>query len=242
MKKNILFAFILISSITFAQNEFLYGQWQFEKIPDTVEMDEKEKEMSKMFFKEMTLAMDASHYSLSIMGQEENGTWNALENSFYELKSSRGITTKIEFEKINDSTIIFKKAPMMLQLIKIEDEPTITKSESSLNKIQGATFKREDLLGTWINNGQIKNGKHNNTKFLHKEGEYVSYTFLDNGTFDNKSILGIELSATWKIDTDNQTILIESEELTESRKVVLINEKELHLYNPQSDLILKFVR
>jgi len=243
MKRILLLLNLLfLSSLSFAQDNFLIGKWKYEKMPDHIEIDEQGLKMANDFFKDMTLSFDQNNYTQFAMGKSENGTWTSIKENTYEFNSAKGIKYEIEIRKISDNQIIFKQQDREWQLIKSLEEGTIEIEENRLDKIKGIDINKKILIGKWYHNGLIKNGKDNNIIIKHNKTEVVNYTFLENGKFINKGPLEIELIATWKIDSDNQTLIIKSEELTELLKVVKLDTKELHLYNPKNESIIKFKR
>ena len=243
MKKTLAFlSILLLGSSLFAQDNFLVGEWKFEQIPDYVEMDEQGREMAEKFLREMTVSFDEKNYSQSIMGQTDDGTYVSAGGDAYTFKSSRGVKFEVEIKKISENQIIFKQRHQELQLIKSAAEANIEKSENRLDAIAGEEIESEKLLGQWFYNGRIKDGEHSDLILKHSEDEVVNYTFMEDGTYINKAPLGIDIEAKWMLEDDNQTISIESEEMTESLKVVKLSKKELHLYNPKNDSVLKFKR
>ena len=243
MKKIfIILNLLLLTSLSFAQENFLIGKWKYEKIPDHIEIDEQSLKMANEFFKEMTLSFDQNNYNLFVMGKSENGKWSLIGENMYEFNSVNGYKYEVEIKSISENQIIFKNQNGEWQLIKSEEKADVETEENMLDKIKGTNIDKNILLGTWYYNGQIKDGKDNDLILKHNNSEIVNYTFLEDGKFINKAPLEIELIANWKIDADNQTLIIESEDLTEFLKVINLNDTELHLYNPKNKSIIKFKR
>lgn len=241
MKKfKITFILLLAFFATHAQNHFLIGTWNYEKIPDHIEIDEQGIKMANEFFKDMNLSFEQNKYTFTIMGKSESGVWNSLGENIYELTSSKGKKLNVEITKINEKQIIFKQQNREWQLIKVDEEANIEVKKNVLDTIKGIEIDKKLLIGKWYYNGQIKNEKENNIILKHSEKEIVNYTFLSNGTFINKAPLEEEFKANWKIDTNNQTLLIESQDQVEYLKVTKLNSKELYIFNPQTNSILKF--
>lgn len=243
MKKTFLILNLLfLTSISFAQDNFLIGKWKYEKIPDHIEIDEQGIKMANEFFKEMTLSFDQKNYTQFVMGKSENGTWSLISENIYEFNSTKGYKYEVEIKKISENQIIFKQQNREWQLIKSNEKADIKFEENILNEIKGVDIEKKNLFGKWYHNGQIKDGKDNDIILKHSKTELVNYTFLKDGKFINKAPLEIELIANWKIDNDNQTLIIESEDFTEFLKVIKLNNTELHLYNPKNKSVIKFKR
>lgn len=223
-----------------AQQDFLLGEWKFEKIPDYVEIDEKGLKIANEFFKDITLSFDQNNYNYFIMGKTETGTWTFISKNTFEFNSTKGYKYEVEIKRINDHQIIYKKQNVELQLIKSSEKAILAIKEPILDKINGVDIDKEKLLGIWYHNGQIVGGKEIGLILKHNESEIANYTFLKDGKFINKLILDTEFTASWKIAEDNQTLIIISNELTEFLKVVRLSANELHLYNPKNESIIKF--
>ncbi|WP_055437566.1 hypothetical protein [Lacinutrix algicola] len=243
MKKAlIILNLLIINYFCFAQENFLIGKWKYEKIPDHIEIDEQGLKMANEFFKEMTLSFDQTNYTQFVMGKSENGTWSLISENNYEFNSSNGYKYEVEIKKISSNQIIFKHQNREWQLLKSDEKATLQIEVSSRDKIDAINIKKENLIGKWFHNGQIKDGKDIEMILKHNNTEIVNYTFLENGKFINKAPFEIELIANWKMDDDNQTLIIESEDLTEFLKIIKLNNTELHLFNPKNKSIIKFRR
>jgi hypothetical protein len=243
MKKIfIILNLLFLTSLSYAQDDFLIGKWKYEKIPDHIEIDEQGLKMANEFFKEMTLSFDEKNYTQFVMGKSENGNWSLISENLYEFNSTKGYKYEVEIKKISENQIIFKQQNREWQLIKSEEKADVEIEENILDNVEGTDIDKKALLGKWYHNGQIKDGKDNDIILKHNKSELVNYTFLNDGKFINKAPLEIELIADWKIDVDNQTLIIESEDLTEFLKVIKLSDKELHLYNPKNKSIIKFKR
>ncbi|MEM7163464.1 MAG: hypothetical protein AAF487_13600 [Bacteroidota bacterium] len=190
----------------------------------------------------MTLSFDKENYTQFVLGKSESGNWSSIGENLYEFNSTKGYTYEAEIMQISDNQIIFKKQSGEWQLIKSSEKADLVFEENILDKIKGINIDRKTLLGKWYHNGQNINGNENDIILKHSNTELVNYTFLDNGEFINKAPFEIELSANWTIDKDNQTLIIESDELTEFLKVTKLNETELYLYQPISKSVIKFKR
>lgn len=243
MKKiSAILSLLFLSSFSFAQKDFFIGTWKYEKIPDHLEMDEESTKMSNQFFKDMTLTFDATNYTQSVLGRSENGSWTFIEENKYEFSSTKGAKYEVELKKVSENQIILKIEKREWQLMKSDETLSVEKEENVLDKIEGVDIVRELLIGQWFNNGQIKDGKESGLILKHNEEELVNYSFLEDGTFINKGPLEIVIKTPWEIADDNQTIIIEGEEMTESLKVVKLSKTELHLYQPRNNSVLKFKR
>lgn len=243
MKKIfILLQLLFLTSLSFAQDNFLIGKWKYEKIPDYIKIDEEGLQMANEFFKDMTLSFDQKNYNQFVMGISENGTWTFIKNGIYEFNSTKGYKYKVEIKKVSDNQIIFKANDSEWQLIKSDENAVIEKEENVLDQVKGVDIDKEKLLGKWYHNGQIKDNKENDIILKHNKTELVNYTFLKDGKFINKAPLEIESIAKWNIADDNQTLIITSDNLTEFLKVVKLNDTELHLYNPKNNSVIKFKR
>ena len=243
MKKILIILNLLfLTSISYTQDDFLIGKWKYEKIPDHIEIDEQGLKMANEFFKEMTLSFDEKNYTQFVMGKSENGNWSFIGDNLYEFKSSKGYKYKVEIKTISENQMIFKQQNREWQLIKSEEKADVEIEENILDNVEGTDIDKKTLLGKWYHNGQIKDGKDNDIILKHNKSELVNYTFFNDGKFINKAPLEIELIANWKIDADNQTLIIESEDLSEFLKVIKLRDTELHLYNPKHKSIIKFKR
>lgn len=243
MKKGLLILNLLLFTLfSYAQDNFLIGKWNYEKIPDHIEIDEQGLKMANEFFKEMTLSFNQNNYTQFVMGKTESGTWSLIKENIYEFNSTKGYKYEVEIKKISENQIIFKQQNREWQLIKSNEKSNIVIEENILDKIKGINIDEDTLFGQWFHNGQIKDGKDNDIILKHSKTELVNYTFLKNGKFINKALLEIELVANWKIDNDNQTLIIESKDLTEFLKIIKLNDTELHLYNPKNNSVIKFKR
>ncbi len=242
--KKVLFiiAFLFTTYISYAQDSSILGVWKYEKMVSEEEMDEKGVEMANMMFGDMTLAFDKENYSFQSMGKVETGTWTDNGNNIYALNSSKGYSQDVELKPISENQLIFNMQGKGWQLTKTSNIAHIELEVRNINKIEGVKVNEKDLLGTWVYDGQIKNGKESGIILKHEGDELVSYTFQKDGTFINKAPLGVVLEAKWSLDTDEQTLVIESEELTEYLKVVKMTVTDLHLFNPKVDAVIKFVR
>ena len=110
MKKGLLIlALLLITSFSFAQKDFLAGKWEYEKIPDHIEIDEQGLKMANEFFKDMTLSFDQNNYTQLVMGKAESGTWSLINESTYQLSSSIGYNYQVTINTISETQIIFKQ-------------------------------------------------------------------------------------------------------------------------------------
>jgi len=241
MKKRSLFlTLLLITSFSFAQKDFLAGKWKYEKIPDNIEIDEQGLKMANEFFKDMTLSFDQNNYTQFAMGKSESGTWSLISKSTYEFNSSKGYKYEVIIKKVSENQIIFKQKNREWQLIKSDQKATIEIQKNSLDKTEGIEIISENLLGKWFYNGRIKDGKESGLILKHNKEEVVNYEFKKDGMFINNAPLDIELIGVWKIGKAKRTLVIESENKTEFIKIVKLDEKELHLYNPKNESILKF--
>jgi len=123
MKKSLLILnLIFISSLCFAQENFLIGKWKYEKMPDHIEIDEQGLKMADNFFKDMTMSFDENNYTLFLMGKSENGTWTSVKETIYEFNSTKGDKYEVEIKKVSDNKIIFKSKDKEWQLIKLLDK------------------------------------------------------------------------------------------------------------------------
>ncbi|WP_108803878.1 hypothetical protein [Aquimarina sp. Aq107] len=241
MKKGLLIlTLLLITSFSFAQKDFLAGKWKYEKIPDHIEIDEQGLKMANEFFKDMTLSFDQNNYTQIVMGKSESGTWSLISESTYEFSSSKGYKYEVIIKKISKNQIIFKQKNREWQLIKSDQKAAIEIQQNSLDKIEGLKIVAKNLLGKWFYNGRIKDGKESGVILKHNKDEVVNYEFKKDGMFINNAPLDIELIGIWKIEKDKKTLVIESENKTEFIKIVKLDGKELHLYNPKNESILKF--
>lgn len=239
IKRTLLILNLLVFTLfSFGQENFLFGKWKYEKIPDHIEIDEQGLKMANEFFKEMTLSFDQKNYAQFVMGKLESGTWSLVHENVYEFNSAKGYSYEVEIKKISDNQIIFKHQNREWQLVKSNEKPTIEIQESSLDKVEGIDINEELLIGIWFHNGQIKNGKEIELTLKHKKNEVVNYTFKENGKFLNKAPLGIKLKGFWKVD--NNILEIMSDEKSEFIKIVKLNQTELHIYNPKVESIIKF--
>ncbi|WP_026756024.1 hypothetical protein [Sediminibacter sp. Hel_I_10] len=242
MIKNTLFILMvwLTISTLHAQDNFLIGTWTYEKIPDHVDIDDEGLEIANEFFKDMKLSFDQSHYNHLVMGKLETGTYALLSDSTYQFNASKGYSYAVELIALSDYQLIFKQDSRELQFSKISTNPTIEIAKNTMAEIVGIKINAADLIGTWFYNGRIKNGKESDLILKHNETEIVNYTFLDTGDFINRSPFEIELTGTWSIDADQQTLWIDSDNLKESLKVVKLDASELYVYNPKNASVLKF--
>lgn len=242
MKKILLILSLLqITSISYSQeNNFLIGKWKYEKIPDHIDIDEQGLKMANDFFKEMTLSFDQKNYTQFVMGKSENGTWSLISEHKYEFNSSRGYKYEVAIKKVSENQIIFKQENREWQLVKLDQQATIKIEENTLDKIKGVEITARNLIGKWFYNGRIKDGKESTLILKHDKSEVVNYLFKKDGMFINKAPLNVELIGIWKIGDDKTTLAIESQNKIEFVKVIKLDEKELHLYNPKNESILKF--
>lgn len=100
------FLFLNVSNLS-AQDNFLLGSWEYEKIPESKGMNKQEQEMMKELFGETELTFSKGKYSVSMMGRTDKGTWKNLEGEKYELTSSSGMTQEVGIRKINDNQMVF---------------------------------------------------------------------------------------------------------------------------------------
>lgn len=238
----LILAFSILTVASFAQDQFFLGVWKFEKFTEQNEETENLNAMAEMFVKDMTLAFDESKYEITIMGKAENGTWSHLSENNYELTSLKRSTYTVEINRFSENQIHFKLKDMKLQFIKTANEAIIELDINPIDTINGVEIDKSILAGVWQSSGRIIDGKHSELVFKHKEGEPISYTFLENGEFINKTLLGMVINATWKIDEDKQTIIITGEDVTQYFKAVKLTDSEMHLYEPRSKSILKFTK
>lgn len=233
---------LFIAAVSFSQNDYLLGTWKFEKIADDQNLDEQSLKLANEMFANMTITFEAKFYSQSFMGKTETGTYSFLKKNKYEFFSSKGYNYKVEIEKIDDTHMTFRFSGKAYQMKKlVEEKPeTIEKVENSLDKIDGVEVTEAQLIGKWYYAGQVKDGVENNFVFVHSENEKSSYTFLENGKFENKAPLEMTFEGKWKIKEDKKTLVIESKNKTEFFKITKIGEYELEIYNPKTETILKF--
>ena len=82
MKKILIILNLLfLTSLSYAQDDFWIGKWEYEKIPDHIEIDEQGLKMANEFFKEMTLSFDEKNYTQFMMGKSENGNWALISEN-----------------------------------------------------------------------------------------------------------------------------------------------------------------
>lgn len=234
---------LFVAAYSFAQNEYLLGTWKFEKISDEQNLDDQSLKIANEMFKDMTLTFEAKFYAQSFMGKSESGTYTFLKKNKYEFYSSKGYNYKVEIEKIDDTHMIFRfsgKAYQMKKEVEEKIEIIIEEEENTLDNVEGVEISEEQLIGKWFYAGQIKDGVENNFVFVHSDTEKSSYTFLENGKFENKAPLNMTFDGKWSISEDNKTLKIESTNKTEMFKVTKINDYELEIYNPKTETTLKF--
>ena len=241
MRTFILFlSLILSSNFLYAQDDTILGKWQFDSLQDEGELGEKEREMANKFFADMTLSLDNNNYSFLMMGQSETGTWSTVKDELRELHSSKGVKQEVVIKDLGDNRIVFILRGKGMILKRLDDSTNIVLDESALDKVQGVSITKDNLIGKWFYNGAIKDGIESNLIFKHVDDENVNWNFNTDGTLTIHTPLEVVLNNNWILDVDKQTILIDGEEMKESRKVVKYNENELHFYNPINDSIIKF--
>jgi len=134
MNKSILFisAFLFISFSAIAQDSFIIGDWEYEKMPDSMEMGEDGRKMMDKFFADATLSFDEDNFTVFMMGKDDYGTWKKLEGDKYELNSTvAGTTNEVGFTKVSDDQIIFSFAEGKSMQMKRSDKKKKSKKKKN---------------------------------------------------------------------------------------------------------------
>ena len=89
------------------QDLSLFGEWVYEKIPDSKGASLEDQTAMASVFGDTKLSLSKDEYTISMMGTMDTGTWVNLDANEIELKSSSGKTQKVGFKKVSDNEMIF---------------------------------------------------------------------------------------------------------------------------------------
>lgn len=264
MKKLIIVLnLLLVTGLAFSQDHFLIGKWDFDKIPDEMEIDEEGAKFMNQMFGDMSISFDEKNYSVVMMGRPENGSWSLIEGEVYKFDNGKEVKDDIKIRQINDNQILFSLGGDKFLQLKRSNEKAILNVESSdlaqptsrpsrykatVKPTQGVDTTKELLYGKWTHNGAVIN--EDDSDFMkeikaepakHSDTELFNYTFLEDQTYVYKGPLESVVNGTWELDKENQTLVLNGD-YTERLIIMKSNESELHLYRSANNFIMKFIK
>ncbi len=239
MKKILSIVFFIVAvNIGCAQNSTkIIGKWTYSDLHDKANLEEMDKEMATMLFKDLILNFRTDN-SMSIAMRK------APDEATY------------SFDPTNDNVIIAESAgkkPMTISIIKLTDDELILKlgeiapmilkkvsNEPDLATLQPATIPAtsKQISGKWFVIG-IGDKKMSDLGAEIMKDSYVQ--FAPDGKYSAK-VLSIKQTGTWEFGQGNSTIIVETEDGRGIWSVYAISDNELIMQNDTSAKRMIFSR
>jgi len=234
---SLLILLVLITSGTINAQD-IQGTWVFEKVPESVEMDQASRDMIRKMMQDMTMSFDGTNFQAVARGDVETGVYEKLNDTLYRITSSTGSIREVPMRINKDGFLVLGTAKQPLLLKRISGDVEIVPETNRLDRVKGFAIKEEDLMGKWNYAGRVIEDTESDLVLNHKEGVVSSLEFSDEYYFLNLAPFGMELEGIWRLEEDGATIAIENDSKTEYLKVVSLIEGNIRLYNPKNDSIL----
>lgn len=230
--------FIIAVNIGFAQNSAkIIGKWAYTDLHDKANLEEMDKEMAIMLFKDLILNFRADNsMSIAMRKTPDEATYS--------------------FDTNNDNMIIAEssgKKPMSIMIIKLTDDELILKlgqlaamvlkkvsNDPDLATLQPATITAtlKQISGKWFVIG-IGDKKISDLGAEIMNDSYVQ--FNQDGKYSAK-VLSIKQNGTWEFGKGNSTIIVETEDGRGIWSVYAISDNELIMQNDTSAKRMIFSR
>lgn len=187
----------------------LIGFWKYHGPQNPQEVDSTGKAMLKRFFGSMSIDLNEDgHYTLSMMGREDEGKWtfDATQEEELELLSDNGSGKRIDIIEVDNKRLVLQLDGKGFEMRKA-DKSTNT-GTSRADEVKGTEAAPEQLIKTWYLVKRDRPGKKSSAitaKML--AGSYVQLN--EDGSYSVK-MLGAEDSGSWKLKNKNTQLVWET--------------------------------
>ena len=239
MRKILTFA-LLIAAVNFgcAQNSTkIIGKWSYFDLHDKSNLDDVDKEMAVMLFKDLVLNFRADKsMSITMRKTPDEGTYafDPNDENSINAESTGKKPMHITIIKLTDDELTLKLgqlAPMILKKMSNDVDQPLLKSPAI-----STTLKQ--ISGKWYVKA-IGEKKISDLGAELMKDSFVEFT--NDGKYSAK-VLSVTQDGTWEFGKDNATILVETEDGAGVWSVYSVSENELVMQNDTSAKRMTFTR
>lgn len=231
--KNLYFLFIFFFSLSLhaQQSTYLPGNWSFQNVHEKEKLDSTSIEMIEMLFGNMTLAFSENGlYRASMMGQQDNGTWEFSETEKgLLLKSDSGSNQDFDIIDLTEEQLTLKLSKGILVFKKTGEAPKLEKEAFSEER-EKVKITAEEISKKWFLKRKETPGKSKEQiDMLSNMIAGAYFYFYEDGSFE-VSIMGMTETGEWKLGDDQSSVITQYEEASKEWNVFSISESQLILY------------
>lgn len=232
MKIALTAGYLCVALLVFGQNrsEALIGKWAFEEIYQSEKLDSAGVAMLKGLFGGMTFQFsDGGLYKAEIMGKEEQGKWELVDEKNVSLASDKGVVSPMELLEVSENRLAFTLQRTSFVMAKLPDsEMEVLAEPTAAYPLISATVDQVTKKWTLKSKESLKDKSELVDEVMN---ELYKSTYIDlkaSGKYESQ-IMGIGEKASWEFGENNETIIISGDEGKRVWSIVAVTYTELTL-------------
>ena len=218
------------------------GKWKFKDIDRGAQVDSASAAMARSMFGETTMNFRPDQTYHVFMLRDDRGKWRYhADTKKITLTSDKGSESEIDFKLLTDSTAFLamgRKGGIIMMRVPLTQEDSTVAPVPVPRQLVSITPSQ--LAKKWFITGRFKPGASQEAMDIAAKMIKGSFFKFDTDGKYKAEVLRIEEEGDWKLEQNNQVLVLSAEGEKRIWKIKSVTETVLELYKGNSEEVWKF--